>query len=217
MKRILITGDTHGRWNYLNDLIGTMEPDETWVCGDFGYWPNIHPMFDNVHGGIVRWCDGNHEDHMELRNLENAEIAPNVFYMPRGSHITLDDGRNVLFFGGGYSIDRHLRGKYSPDFGWFPQEEASVNDMYNIDADLEDVDVVISHTCPLEVMETFVPYDRGYGHYASEYTMSRIFEMFQPKEWYFGHWHRNKTGNHLGCQWTCLTDAPYGGWHTWLT
>ena len=67
----------------------------------------------------VLFCDGNHDNHWELRALKNLAVSDNVFYQPRGSTITLPDGRNFLFMGGANSIDKYRR---TVGVSWCPRK-----------------------------------------------------------------------------------------------
>lgn len=171
--RIMVLGDIHAEWNSLNTLINSKKPDIILQCGDWGYWKNFHGLqVSNGKGGTYKFdlygvknhktkiyfADGNHEDHWSLMKLDNNEIQPNIFYMKRGSTLTLPDERVVLFIGGANSIDKHSR-----TFGvdWFPEEVITNKDINNL-PDTK-VDIVISHTCPenfLDKMNLTVYADR---------------------------------------------------------
>jgi len=227
--KILVVGDLHGEWELLNRLINKKQPDIILQCGDFGYWPKqsgttlLSPtrigfsgqplpkkkwFLDGIknHNCKIYWCDGNHEDHWELKKVTNTEILPNVFYMPRGSVLTLPDGRNVLFMGGAESTDRHVR---TIGFDWFPEETITQTDLH----DLPDkkVDIVISHTCPEEFLYGLTLSAKFYD--PSIKALSYILERYKPMQWFFGHFHCRKEGFAKGCYWTCLNMANRSGWH----
>lgn len=206
---ILVTGDLHAEYEHLNKLINKKKPKLVICCGDFGYWPKFKNINDLKNGDTkVLFCDGNHEDHWALRDRITDELAPNVFYMPRGSTYTLPDGRTILFMGGANSIDKHLRtiGKT-----WFPEETITQNDVLNVPLDLN-VDIVISHTCPNELLYEMLPYNSTKDKDPSYKALSYILETYQPKLWYFGHWHIFKKGviPKTNTKWTCLSAAGFG-------
>jgi len=111
--KVIITGDIHNEFSKLNQLISSKRPELVICCGDFGYWPDTHwatPMSNiKPQGAKILWCDGNHENHWELKKREKDEIVPDVIYMPRGSTYTIEDGRVIMFMGGADSIDKHQR------------------------------------------------------------------------------------------------------------
>jgi len=214
-KNIYILGDIHTDFSTLNDFIKNMSPDIILQCGDFGYWPrfkslNQVDMIKN-HKTKIYFCDGNHEDHYNLQKItkENkTEIAPNIFYMPRGSILTLPDNRKVLFIGGAFSIDwqNRIDGK-----DWFSEDELlkekDIQWIYNMKEG--DIDIVISHTAPQEFRINLGPGpDENID--PCRKVLSFVLEKLKPPRWYFGHWHRNKSGEHIfrnntSCFWDCIT------------
>ena len=149
---IAVCGDFHAEFGKVNQFINSMPLISTILqCGDFGYWPRFY-NFNQGNKKLIKnknvkiyWCDGNHEDFDSIKKIENNEILPNIFYMKRGSILTLEDGRKVLFIGGAYSIDKDAR---IPGDTWFPEEEITQKDIYDLPD--EKIDIVISHTAPTE-------------------------------------------------------------------
>lgn len=237
--KYIVVGDVHGYWGDFNKVINKLEnknKDEqlTFICcGDFGFWPliksfkvrsygsmgeplikrkeNLHPK-DGIkkrENTIIRWCDGNHEDHQSLQELESNEIGPNIFYHPRGSYITLEDGRNMLFIGGAHSIDEYLR---TPYWTWFPQETITQKDLDNL-PDIR-VDIVISHTCPTE-WEHLLLRNREHPE-PSRLALSIVLNRYKPDLWYHGHWHQFKKGKYNNTYWTCLNKSGSENWYEFL-
>ncbi len=221
--KIIVCGDTHGEWSYLNTLINKRNPDIILQCGDYGYWPSFEVkdigLYDTQYVrrttyklcGVknpntkIYWCDGNHQECSKVNKRKNNEICPNIFYMKRGSTLTLPDGRVVLFMGGADSIDKQHR---TPGHDWFPEEIISQKDIY----DLPDVkvDIIISHTCPVEfnILSEF----RAKHGDPSRLALSSLLEKYSPSLWYYGHWHTFKQGNYKDTQWFCLNMSGYTGW-----
>lgn len=210
--RILVCGDIHGNFNHLNTFMNKhmVDTDIILQCGDFGYWPKekfykLQPLKNkNIK---IFWCDGNHEDHNEIKRIdESGEIHPNVYYMKRGSVLVLPDGRKVLFIGGGLSIDKQYRVE---GFDWFPEETITESDLINLPDD--DIDIVISHTAPAE----FNCIDRHleWMYDRSRDALSYVLKKYRPKLWYFAHMHLYKEGVFEGCKWTCLGAICMG--HKW--
>jgi len=216
--KIMVMGDIHANWGRLNVIMNKKSPDMILQCGDFGFWPhhkqfsldqikNIRELKDENDKVVetktttVHWCDGNHEDFWSLKDRPSNEIKDKVFYQPRGSSITLPDGRIVLFVGGAYSIDKHSR---TEGVDWFSEEEPSYVDFENIYNLNHKVDIVISHTCPNEFDMIGSPYFRGKVIDSTRNLLSVVLEKFKPSLWYFGHWHDYKVGKYNDCYWTCL-------------
>jgi len=223
MKKVLIVGDVHNEFPRLNDLINKNKDRLELVicCGDFGYWPsapaswNVVPLDHIKNKGIpILWCDGNHEDHWALARRESDELAPDVFYMPRGSTYDLPDGRRILFMGGAHSIDKQWR-----EFGtdWFPEEVIDHGDIDNLPPDDTRIDILISHTCSMELLPIMLEHDSRKVSDPSNYALSIIVSIFKPSFWYFGHWHYKKKGiTENGCNWTALSMTRRTGWWEWL-
>lgn len=220
--KIIVLGDVHGNWDYINELIEYKKPNIILQTGDFGYFPNLDGQYINIKKwklcGInngktkIYFCDGNHSDHGALKLLENNnEICPNIFYMKRGSILTINN-INILFMGGANSIDKNQR-IYGID--WWPDEIIKEKDVYSVPENSK-IDMVISHTCPNEFkIENHVK-----GHVIekdpSRDALSYILEKFKPKCWYFSHWHLFRKGYYNNCKWTCLNREGFNGWFEWL-
>jgi hypothetical protein len=220
-KDILVIGDIHGDYGTLNSLISNKKPKIALQTGDFGFFPYLKEYRLDSMGNTklvknkpikigdtkLYFCDGNHEDHWTLQKIESNEIAPNVFYMKRGSILTLEDGRNVLFIGGADSIDKNSR---TLGIDWFPEENITYNDILSIPNSVK-IDIVISHTCPNE-------FDTGiYDKDSNRDALSHILDTYTPSLWYFGHWHKYKTGFTKNCKWTVLNHSfSCDRWWDWL-
>ena len=254
MQRTLVVGDIHGEWAHLNRLINRKRPDLVLQCGDFGHFPRLVGLKErrdengelyyqpiraddtakcvklNLGGGRrteLRWCDGNHEDHDDLRKLaaghrEAVEMAPGLFYQPRGSTLTLPDGRVILFMGGAKSVDWQLR-KEGRD--WFREELVTAEDVADLPAK---VDIVISHTAPRRF-----PIQKFEGGASAEDIrlgldvepdpsrdiLDQVLDRCRPSRWFCGHFHRYRSGEESGCSWTALGSShrpSRGPWWLWL-
>lgn len=222
-----ILGDTHAYWGKLNQFIQKKRPRTLFIAGDFGYWPGEKGYeLDKIKNGRTKiyWCDGNHENHERLIKFLKLhpfalslntpiEIAPNIFYCPRGT-ILYHEGQKVLFFGGALSVDKHWR---TPGFDWFPEETINYEDLDRIDG-IGKVDIVISHTCPESCIAALL--SKGPVGYwdkkndSSTQALEWILETHKPDRWYFGHWHEQCYGLVKGCRWTALNMMRRSGWFT---
>ncbi len=208
----------------LNELIRKKKPEIILQCGDFGFWPG-HRFYDPAKKLIpgktqIHWIDGNHEDHRSIRTglktgtLPVAENMPNVVYQPRGSTLTLPDGRKILFAGGAFSVDNKIR---LPGKDWFPDLETLTEQDWNNfpDAHEGQVDIIISHTAPTEFAVKGVPlnewpdwWDRDSD--PSSEILSKALARYKPQQWYFGHFHKFQRGTYQGCNWIGLDSAQPG-------
>lgn len=232
MKRIMVIGDIHGNWSPVNILLNKKHEEVECIlqCGDFGYWPKFHgrtyitPLGyrrteDNYglknHNIPVYFCDGNHEDHASLRKWnDKIWMDKNVHYMKRGSILTLGDGRVVLFIGGARSIDKEYR---LAGHDWFPEESITEGELYGL-PDI-DVDIVISHTAPESFPITYerVGIDTTGFKDSNRDKLEYVLNLYKPKLWFCGHFHKYQSGVTKGCRWTALDMVGSSGkWWTWL-
>lgn len=203
-KGTIVVGDLHGDWASLNRLINKKKPKTVICCGDFGWWPAMEvkkPILYNqkspwklhgikTQGAKVYWCDGNHEDHWNLKHLtggskEPLEVYKDVTYMPRGSTLDLEDGRRALFFGGAESIDKDQR---TLGIDWFPEEIPNHLEFNRAFAITDPIDILISHTCPLGM------YPRKYSSEGKlqDRTPNMLYLLVESHRIplvYHGHWH----------------------------
>lgn len=220
----IVVGDTHGRWSELRKLVLRTKATHIFQVGDFGYWPKIWESQMKIVGETkedffkipndiceIHFVDGNHEDHdslcsirkeknPELGNLP-VEIQPNLYYHPKGTTYKFN-GENILFVGGALSIDRHYR---TPGFDYFPLHETIGENLFYTLPD-ENVDTVMSHTCPeflLRDIERHIKIKVD-DFDISMRALSRVFEMYRPKRWFFGHWHVSFKTSYKDCEFICL-------------
>ncbi|MCC5850179.1 MAG: metallophosphoesterase [Verrucomicrobia bacterium] len=216
--KVMLLGDVHRQFEDVTRLIEAQRPSLILQVGDLGYWPKKERRIlrdGTVLGGTLdtlgiplHFCDGNHEDHAALRALEALEVFPNVFYQPRGSLLTLPDGRKVLFAGGARSIDREYR-VVGED--WFAEEVLREHELEGF-PDTE-VDIVVSHTAPRE----FDPLDLCHrDRDPSRICLSWVLHRMRPKLWVFGHFHRQACGEWHGVKWISLGMAGQPQWWQWL-
>lgn len=216
--KVILAGDIHGFLGFVNELVVQESPDLLILCGDVGFgFPNVDMNIINAMNTKILFCDGNHDNHWELRKLKNLAVAPNVFYQPRGSTYRLPDGRNILFMGGANSIDQHRR---TTGVSWWPEETISQSDFQNLPE--EDIDIFVTHTCSNEIYDDHIQHHLG-GRYTprkdndpSYAALSSLWEIYKPGKWFFGHFHINVSGMHEGTAWQCLSAPLVGSGMWWM-
>jgi predicted phosphodiesterase len=217
LQKIYVVGDIHGYFGYFNNLLNHLNNTDEGnsiilQTGDFGYWPKLQ---NQVYNGKTRkriwdqyaisnknikiyWCEGNHEDLPALYASKTNEYMKNIFWMKRKSVLILPNGKSVMFLGGAKSIDWQYRieGKT-----WFREEVISNEDIENL-PDIH-IDIMITHTAPVEFDEV----TKG-DHFfdQSRYMLSEVLKKYQPKKWFFGHFHKFVQGKYENTEWTCLAD-----------
>jgi len=146
---LIIVGDTHGNFGYLEYLFGQMEGQNLFHVGDFGMGDSI------INGGVI------------LKRLDaKLKATNNVMYVIRGNHdnpafwtgdhmydniklipdytVVEAEGKRFLGVGGAISVDRVPR-IAQKNFFW--ADEIFVLDKEKL-AEMRDIDVVVTHTAP---------------------------------------------------------------------
>lgn len=212
---ILVVGDTHGCFAALQEAVLLYSPSMVLQCGDFGYSPKQgNPLpkqgFRDASGKLVpvHFCDGNHDDHAWLRSLRHSRpapclVAPGVFYQPRGSTITLPDGRTVLFAGGAASIDKAVPGNGADGLS---QEVLIKEELGDAFLSTAHVDIVISHAAPSSVA---LPQGLDAEFYdPSRTVLEKILQCYTPSYWFCGHYHTQFSRRLGTCKFTALDCLP---------
>lgn len=218
MKTVII-GDVHGYFDKLNALLRKLDyPEYILCCGDFGYWPLGNRFLHSIYTGKskIYFCDGNHENHNQLRRLENIhgwekpiEVSDNIFFMPRGSILNIN-GKKMLFMGGAESIDKHLRRE---GWDWFKEESITTAQVNRLRE--EKINIVISHAAPRFVLNSMENKELQKTRNKTPILLEYVYNLYKPKYWYYGHYHtsyREKIGdtwfyclnrlNDIGCNLT---------------
>lgn len=212
---VYITGDTHGHLDSLNNkyISENIKPgDKLIICGDFGFiWHDeSYPAGKKADNMIldfiannqyeILFCDGNHENFNELFKYPIVEIysgkahkiRDNIYHLMRGEVFCIE-GNKFLVMGGAYSIDKGMR---KENISWWKQELPNDDEYKNAISHIKEnhynVDYIISHTCPGEIIKVMM------SHYPdvhdAELTGFLDYILYEVdfRHWYFGHWHTDK-------------------------
>lgn len=201
---LYVLGDIHGMWSVLDNLSNHLGPDDIVVqLGDFGidrHFANpdyIKNLFKNIKYKLI-FLDGNHEHFPTINQWSKdglTEIAPNVFYAPRG-HVMELDGKLVGFLGGAESIDKAYRtiGK-----DWFAEERILQEDVDRLVENVggRELDILFTHCPPQFVVQANFPplNEHRWGLPLgwideSSWKVSKAFWAVKPKQVYCGHMHK---------------------------
>lgn len=204
MTRILIIGDTHGKWKLLSEIIYQEHKhiDVVIQVGDFGFFPTRRELEDKTYGlqdictyGLpLYFVDGNHENHEVLQGLVDTygndvpiNIYGDIYYVPRGCNFTLGN-TNFLGIGGAMSIDKDFR---TDGVDWFEDEVSCYKKSKDILQSITDADVLISHTVPTDVMENLE--DQGFVIFDDKDStcelLKEAIQLSKVRSIFCGHWH----------------------------
>jgi hypothetical protein len=212
-KLVRLVGDIHGGFNEYSfyDLgVGRYRhatepapPEHSVQVGDFGigfYTPYWH---DSVNDWMKknpghRFIRGNHDDPAMCKTMAG--------YIPDG---TIEG--DVMYVGGAWSIDHAWR---TPGIDWWPDEELSVDELNKlVDRFVQHKPrVMITHDCPTRIAwEMFISRGNTLGQVKTRTAeaFQAMWEMHQPEEWYFGHWHFTRDLTLHGTKFQCLGEHEY--------
>ena len=216
--KIITTGDIHGRFGDLNELINKKKPDILINLGDNAYyWTNDEIYgFGKIKPGNckVYLIPGNHENWTQIekyvgrRGPNPVEIEPNIFYCPIGSTLEINEKR-IMFIGGADSIDKHSR---IIGLSWWEQEYLNTHDMNYCLQTPHKIDIICSHTCPYDFNIFEKMKIQNKANDPSMYALNQIFYQLKPSKYFFAHWHSFTQGNFFDCRWYGLNCVPNTKW-----
>ena len=122
------------------------------------------------------------------------EAWPQIRYFKDWGIYTLGKYR-VAVIGGAYSVDKEYR--LIRGASWFEDEQLSVDEMLECTRDFmgEEVDLVLSHTCPIcwEPTDLFLSMiDQSSVDKSMELFLEELAKVFRWKVWCFGHYHADR-------------------------
>jgi len=217
---IYLTGDTHGKFDRIAEFCETYhtsKDDLLIILGDAGFnfsgglYDHKKKMFVSALPITVFCIHGNHEQRPQ--NIPSyfeqewnggivfrEELYPDILFAKDGELYDLD-GQKAVAIGGAYSIDWMYR-TYGRD--WWPDEQPSPAIKEYVEAQLDkqnwQVDIVLSHTCPVdyEPIEVFLPgFDQSKVDHSTEEWLEKIEQKLTYKKWYCGHYHTEKKADRL--------------------
>ncbi|MDD7520480.1 MAG: hypothetical protein PUK26_00110, partial [Lachnoclostridium sp.] len=126
----------------------------------------------------------------------------NIIHLMRGQVFDIED-KKFFVMGGADSYDRAYR---TPHVSWWPQERPSITDICQAEKTLRvvdgKVDYVLTHTCPLEMLDVIKHRHPDYdlnGRHDTEEILQYIRDQISFEQWFFGHWHENFTYKNYRC------------------
>ncbi len=210
---MLICGDLHGKYLKLSLIIQETDEDNIIQVGDFGlgFKPLKEDMDDlealdkllKDNGGkrmfIVR---GNHDNPTYWQPGSPFDNVFNNITLVTDYSVINIEGVDILFIGGGISIDRVVRIKgsnYWEDEGVDYDEQK----LLEVDRNIDCIDVIVSHVCPdFAFPSTLSDLVHNYSRIddnlileleLERQLLTRLYEILKKrnslKDWFYGHYH----------------------------
>lgn len=189
--KVHLLGDIHGDVKPVyNILLNTPQNHKLIQLGDFGFRSTYDLHLPKLPYDRLRILGGNHDEWPSLVKWQHA--LPRYGFEKWGN-------TGVFWVAGAYSIDKSQRIEGAD---WWKEEELNYKETdacieeYTTFAQDGQIDVVLSHDCPINVGLAVL------GEWPKEtHTSKLLYELWkihEPREWYFGHHHkrfRKKVGN----------------------
>lgn len=186
--RVALLGDVHCRMKRVREAIEINKP--VLQLGDFGdyqTWSEVQHMSQDD----LMVVGGNH-DNYEM--YYDSPVALGDFGLVPGC-------KSTFFIRGALSIDPERR-MFGRD--WWPNEELSIMQMEKMLDEYERIkpEVVVSHDGPVSATQ------KMFGVYMESRTSGYLdlaYQIYQPKQWFFGHHHTSKKVKLGRTKFRCLT------------
>lgn len=211
MKRLFVTGDTHGGLDMskLNtrhfNCDGLTKDDILVIMGDAGFvwcdgaqekwWQN----FLNKKPWTTFCVLGNHENYDAIEQLPTAtfggqecwQVSDSIYYAKTGLIYELC-GKKCLVVNGADSTDVYIDGKQyrKPHISWWEQERITEEQAHfaieNVKKAGGTVDFVFSHTGGIEVCKYL-----GYKAWPSDIQLQKVLNHTIYQQHFCGHYHKD--------------------------
>lgn len=213
---VYLTGDTHGRFDRVEAFCRRQEVEKgnTFIIlGDvglnyFGDYRDEEKKAQLATLPCTFFClHGNHEQRpstligYQVCEYHGGKVwvepqYPNIVFAIDGEIYDFC-GHSCLVIGGAYSVDKWYR--LARGFHWWPDEQPSPEVRNKVVSVLDQrcwqVDIVLTHTCPLkyEPREVFLQgLDQSTVDKSTEIWLDEIESKLQYERWYCGHYHTEK-------------------------
>ena len=209
-----IIGDVHGKYReYCKVAQGA---EFSLQLGDMGFNYGVmdfEKKFFKLSDDKHKFFGGNHDNYDTYDKVESA----------LGHWGSYELGSvNFFFIRGAYSIDKvsrqcHYQQTHSKI--WWEAEELNYTEANKCVHEYAQVrpDLVITHACPFSVAKIVGNPEvlRLFGHDPDTFQtntqrlLQACFEIHQPKQWYYGHFHINRKTELKGTKFRCIDELGF--------
>ena len=191
---ITLIGDVHGKYEHYHKIVRQTERHPyTLQIGDFGFKYDTLKNVDSTRHLIL---PGNHDNYDTCYNHSN--------FLGDYGYTSLNR-IEFFYYRGAYSIDRQSR---TIGIDWWENEQVNIDQFMKARELYRDIkpEVMITHDCPQDIaLQMLEPGQRAYENITS-WALQELYNIHQPKLWFFGHWHRSVKIQHGNTQFVCLNE-----------
>lgn len=228
INRIYVKGDCHGNYDFLSQFCvqeQTTTEDVLILLGDnalrFEGYKNRREMYRKEKVSCfpitIFALGGNHDRPLYLTRPGECELVkypfeeehsnpmmwwdkkyPNIYYFMREEPLYWIKGKKCAILQGAYSVDKEYR--LANHWTWFPDEQLPAEMRDDNTAQLwgQQIDYIMSHTCPFEWVSFFYNdfikgVDQNKIDKTTELWLSVIKSFTDYHLWLFGHYHRDQS------------------------
>jgi hypothetical protein len=194
-NQITLIGDVHGKYDrYHKILMRSKENPYTVQLGDLGFKYDVLKPFDSK---CHIFIGGNHDNYDKINDVPN--------YLGDYGYMVNFNGIDFFYYRGAWSIDRQYR---TIGIDWWENEQVGIDQFMKARELYRDIkpDIMITHDCPQDiVLQMLKPGDRVFENNTS-WALQELFNIHQPKIWFFGHWHKSRQIQHGNTKFICLDE-----------
>lgn len=192
---VTLIGDVHGKYRRYHEIIREKDRHPYTVqIGDMGF---DYSTLDNVDPKKHVLIAGNHDNYDKLDKVPH--------YLGDFGHMVNFNGVDFFYYRGAYSIDRQDR---TIGINWWSNEEVKIEGFFEARKLYREVkpDIVITHDCPEEICYLILGAGCQVYQNMTGYCLQELFNIHQPKFWYFGHHHKSWKMEVNGTTFQCLDE-----------
>ena len=191
---ITLIGDVHGKYEHYHKIVRQTERHPyTLQIGDFGFKYDTLKNVDSTRHLIL---PGNHDHYDTCYN--HPHFLGDYGY-------TSLNRIDFFYYRGAYSIDRQYR---TIGIDWWENEQVNIDQFMKARELYRNIkpEVMITHDCPQDIaLQMLEPGQRVYENITS-WALQELYNIHQPKLWFYGHWHRSVKIQHGNTQFVCLNE-----------
>lgn len=192
---ITLIGDLHGKYEKYHRILSRKEENPyTLQIGDFGF---KYDTLKNV----------DHTKHLILPgNHDNYDICYNYpHFLPDYGYMVNFNGIDFFYYRGAYSIDRIYR---TVGIDWWEKEQVGIEGFMKGRELYRQIkpDIMITHDCPQDIAMQMIKPDQRIFENNTTWALQELYNIHQPKLWFFGHWHHSRQIQHGNTKFICLNE-----------